>query len=383
MNANDHPDQQLVRRTLLKLTAGAGLAPFLASLTGPARAAGVAAEGTAASNPAALGATHRLVPSKANVGAGQMLPGAPAAVRIRSGDVVHYDGTWTQWGNEARYGMSFDEREPIRKRYPNGPYSIIGPVEIEGAMPGDVVECRMLKLRLIDWGWNSSPRGVGALPADFKKGYLRYVKFDGSRTRAEFVPGVTIPLAPFQGVFAVQPVGDQPVSGILAGPYGGNLDLAELVEGTSLFLPVQVPGARVWTGDTNAAQGDGVVNQTAIESALEEMRVQYIVHPKVALQGPMVETPTHWIVLGFGDSLDNALVACLRQALNWMSAATGISVEDCYGICSIGASFRVTQYANQTGSVYQAIPPKGIHCMLPKSLFDAGLQARLSRSLRA
>jgi acetamidase/formamidase len=241
----------------------------------------------------------------------------------------------------------------------------------------------MLKMRLIGWGWNSSPKGVGALPGDFKKPYLRYLKFNEARTRAEFVPGVSIPLAPFQGVFAAQPVGDKPVSGILAGPYGGNLDLAELVEGTSLFLPVQVPGARIWTGDTNGAQGDGVVNQTAIETALEEMRVQYVLHPKVPLQGPMVETPTHWIGLGFGDSLDSALVACLRQMLGWISAATGIAPEDCYGICSVGASFRVTQYSNQTGTVYQFIPPKGIHCMLPKALFDAGLQDKLARSLRA
>jgi acetamidase/formamidase len=377
--SHDQTDTQLVRRTLLKLTAGAGLAPFLAGLPGAAAATG---GGSGYTTPA-IGNTHSIVPSKANVGAGQMDPAAASAARIRSGDVVHYDGTWTQWGNEAKYGMSFDEREPIRKRYPNGPYSLIGPVEIEGAMPGDVVECKMLKMRLIGWGWNSSPKGVGALPGDFKKPYLRYLKFNEARTRAEFVPGVSIPLAPFQGVFAAQPVGDKPVSGILAGPYGGNLDLAELVEGTSLFLPVQVPGARIWTGDTNGAQGDGVVNQTAIETALEEMRVQYVLHPKVPLQGPMVETPTHWIGLGFGDSLDSALVACLRQMLGWISAATGIAPEDCYGICSVGASFRVTQYSNQTGTVYQFIPPKGIHCMLPKALFDAGLQAKLARSLRA
>jgi acetamidase/formamidase len=377
--SHDQTDTQLVRRTLLKLTAGAGLAPFLAGLPGAAAATGA---GSGYATPA-IGNTHSIVPSKANVGAGQMDPAAASAARIRSGDVVHYDGTWTQWGNEAKYGMSFDEREPIRKRYPNGPYSLIGPVEIEGAMPGDVVECKMLKMRLIGWGWNSSPKGVGALPGDFKKPYLRYLKFNEARTRAEFVPGVSIPLAPFQGVFAAQPVGDKPVSGILSGPYGGNLDLAELVEGTSLFLPVQVPGARIWTGDTNGAQGDGVVNQTAIETALEEMRVQYVLHPKVPLQGPMVETPTHWIGLGFGDSLDSALVACLRQMLGWISAATGIAPEDCYGICSVGASFRVTQYSNQTGTVYQFIPPKGIHCMLPKALFDAGLQDKLARSLRA
>ena len=295
---------------------------------------------------------------------------------------MHYDGTWTQWANEAKYGMSFEEREPIRKKYPAGPYSLIGPVEIEGAMPGDVIECKMLKLRPIDWGWNSSPKGVGALPADFKKSYLRYLKFNQDRSAAEFVPGVSIPLAPFQGVFAAQPVGDKPISAILAGPYGGNLDLPELIAGTSLFLPVQVPGARIWTGDSNGAQGDGVVNQTAIETALEELRVQYLLHPKVALQGPMVETPTHWIGLGFGETLEAALVSCLRQMLTWTSAATGIALEDCYGIYSVGASFRITQYANQTGTVYSAIPPKGVHCMLPKSLFSMELQTKLASSLR-
>jgi acetamidase/formamidase len=374
-------DQQLIRRTLLKLTATAGLTPFVASL--PACATAGAATDMSMATTGQGGRTHKVVPSKETVRVGQMDPTAPAAAVIRSGDVVHYDGTWTQWGNEAKYGMSFDEREPIRKKYPAGPYSLIGPIEIEGAMPGDVIECRMLKMRLIDWGWNSSPKGVGALPADFKKSYLRYLKFNKERTAAEFVPGVTIPLAPFQGVFAAQPMGDKPTSGILAGAYGGNLDLPELVVGTSLFLPVQVEKARIWTGDSNGAQGDGVVNQTAIETALEELRVQYILHRKGSLQGPMVETPTHWIGLGFGDSLEVALVSCLRQMLAWMSNSTGIAAEDCYGICSVAASFRITQYSHQTGTVYSSIPPKGVHCMLPKSLFSPELQAKLAKSLRA
>jgi acetamidase/formamidase len=367
-------DRQMIRRTLLKLTAAAGLVPLSASFSGCASPMPNAV--------AASGRTHRIVPSAATVRVGQMDPGAPAAAVIRSGDSVHYDGTWTQWANEARYGMSFEEREPIRKKYPAGPYSLIGPVEIEGAMPGDVIECRMLKLRPIEWGWNSSPRGVGALPNEFPRPYLRYLKFNEARTAAEFVPGVTIPLAPFQGVFAAQPAGDKPVSGILAGAYGGNLDLPELVEGTSLFLPVQMPRARIWTGDSNGAQGDGVVNQTAIETALEELRVQYLLHPKIALQGPMAETPTHWIGMGFGDTLENALVSCLRQMLTWLSASTAIAPEDCYGIFSVGASFRITQYSHQTGTVYSSVPPKGVHCMLPKSLFSAELQRRLARSLR-
>ncbi|OWW20605.1 acetamidase/formamidase family protein [Noviherbaspirillum denitrificans] len=371
-------DQQLIRRTLLKLTATAGLAPFVGSL-------GACATPAATRGPAAFaggGRTHTVKPSRETVRVGQMDPAAPAAVVIRTGDTVHYDGTWTQWGNEARYGMSFDEREPIRKKYPAGPYSLIGPVEIEGARPGDVVECRMLTLRTIDWGWNSSPLGVGALPTDFSKPYLRYLRFNAARTAAEFVPGVMIPLAPFQGVFAVEPPGDKPTSGILAGTYGGNLDLPELVAGTSLFLPVQVPGARIWTGDSNAAQGDGVVNQTAIETALEELRVQYLLHAGVSLDGPMVETPTHWIGIGFGESLEAALVACVRQMIRWMSRSTSIAPEDCYGILSVAASFRITQYSNQTGTVYRSVPPKGVHCMLPKTLFSEDLLRRLGQSLR-
>lgn len=376
-------DQHKVRRALLRITTTMGLAPFIGLLPACATSGAATASAMEGKTDAQAGKTHRVVPSKDTVRVGQMDPGAPAAAVIRSGDIVHYDGTWTQWGNEAKYGMAFAEREPIRKKYPAGPYSLIGPIDIEDAMPGDVVECRMLKLRPIDWGWNSSPKGVGALPSDFQAPYLRYLKFNKERTAAEFVPGVTIPLAPFQGVFAVQPVGDKPTSGILAGPYGGNLDLAELVAGTSLFLPVQVAKARVWTGDSNAAQGDGVVNQTAIETALEDLQVQYILHKKTTLSGPMVETPTHWIGLGFGETLEAALVVCLRQVIGWLSHATAISLEDCYGICSVAASFRVTQYSNQTGTVYSSIPPKGIHCMLPRNLFLPDLQDRLSKSLRS
>lgn len=107
------------------------------------------------------------------------------------------------WGNEAKYGLSFDEREPIRKRYPSGPYSNVGPVAVRGAEPGDVFEARWLKLRPIDWGWNSFPLGVGALPHDFDKPYVHYFRFDAERRYASFLDGVTIPLAPFQDIAAV------------------------------------------------------------------------------------------------------------------------------------------------------------------------------------
>ncbi|MGO4305033.1 acetamidase/formamidase family protein [Cupriavidus sp. RAF12] len=354
----------------------------------------VAAQATAGRHPAPTAAApaslpvirpgkiHRIESANETVRVGILDPKATPVASIESGDLVMYPNTWVNWANGAAYGMSFEDREPVRKRFPQGPYSNIGPVELRGAMPGDVVECRMVKLRPIGWGWNSAPKGVGALPNDFSRPYLRYFQFDENRQYTEFAPGIRIKLAPFQGVMAVQPAGDEPVSGILSGPYGGNLVLRELVEGTSLFLPVQRPGAMIWTGDSHAAQGDGVVNQTAIETAMEDMQIQYFLHRQRPLPMPMAETPSHWIILGFGKNLDEALVACLRQMLDWVSAATGMDRQDVYSLASITSDFRITQYSNQTASNYTSIPAKTVHGMLPKAVFDATIQEKLSRSLR-
>ena len=244
------------------------------------------------------GRTHVLVSTKDTVSMGVLDPSRSPALTIDSGDIVHYPNTWTVWGNEAKYGLSFDEREPIRKRYPSGPYSNVGPVAVRGAEPGDVLEMRWLKLRPIDWGWNSFPLGVGALPHDFDKPYVHYFRFDAERRYASFVDGVTIPLAPFQDIAAVQPKDDKPVSGILAGPYGGNLAAPEMVVGTSLLLPVQRSGGLFWTSASVAAQGDGVVDQTGIETAMEDMRNWF-----VAQAGPIGwsngETLTHGSVSVF------------------------------------------------------------------------------------
>ena len=218
------------------------------------------------------------------VRSGYLDPGAPPVATIEPGDVVSYPNTWTHWGNEATYGMTFAEREPLRHRYPNGPYSMMGPVEVTGAEPGDIVGRRLLTLRTRDWGWNSFPLGVGALPHDFAKPYVHYFRFDADRTGTEYVQGITLPLAPFLGVMAVEPAGNDPVSAILAGSYGGNLVLRELTVGSSLFLPVAKPGGRIWVGDVHALQGGGVVDQTAIETAAEDLQIRYDLHKHVGPQ---------------------------------------------------------------------------------------------------
>ena len=372
--SRDSAEEGLARRGLLRAAAGS---LFVAGAAGAARAG----EGDAL-RPLPQGRLHVVESSAETVRVGAMDPKAPAAAMIESGDVVQYPHTWVNWADEAKYGMSFEEREPIRKKYPAGPYSLVGPIEIKGAQPGDVVECRMIRLKPIEWGWNSTPKGVGALPEDFDTPYLRYLRFDDARKKAQFSEGVTIPLAPIQGVIAAQPAGDEPVSGILSGPYGGNLVLRELVEGTSVFLPVQVPGARLWTGDSHAAQGDGVVDQTAIETAMEDLRIQYVLHKGLALSGPLAETPTHWITLGFGSGLDDALTASLRQMIGWLSAASGLGKPDVYALCSISGSFRVTQYAHQINTNYRNVPPKAVHGLMPKDIFDPAMRRRIEAALR-
>ena len=192
-----------------------------------------------------------------------------------------------------------------------------------------------------------------------------------------------IPLRPIQGVISVQPASDKPVSAILTGAWGGNIVLSELVAGTSLFLPVQVSGGKMWTGDSHAAQGDGVVNQTAIETAMDDLQIQYVLHKGRALWGPIAETPTHWITLGYSnDSLDDAITAALRNAIAWISAATQLSGQDVYALYSIVGSFRVTQYAHQLGTVYSSVPAKTVHGMLPKTVFAPEIRAAISAHFR-
>ena len=329
-----------------------------------------------------MASTYTVESTKETVRSGYLDPTAKPVASIASGDTVRYPNTWTHWGNEAKFGMTFADREPLRHRYPNGPYSMLGPVEVIGAEPGDVVECSITTLRTIGWGWNSFPLGVGALPHDFPEPYVHYFTFDEARTVAVYEHGITLPMAPFLGVVGAEPAGDEEVSAILAGPYGGNLVLRDLGVGSHLFLPVAKPGGRVWTGDVHALQGDGVVDQTAIETAAENLEIRYDLHEQVALRGPLGETEDAWIVVAFAASLDDALVACLREVIWWLPAAAGLSGPEAYALASMAVSFRVTQYANQTGSAYTSVPPKAVHAVIPKSIFPAELQARIGAWLR-
>ena len=136
-----------------------------------------------------MASTHIVESTLETVRSVYLDPAAKPVAVIQPGDTVRYPNTWTHWGNEAKFGMSFAEREPLRHRYPHGPYSMLGPVEVTGAQPGDVIEVSMTALRTIGWGWNSFPLGVGALPHDFAEPYVHYFTFDDARTVAVMSTG--------------------------------------------------------------------------------------------------------------------------------------------------------------------------------------------------
>jgi len=202
--------------------------------------------------------------------------------------------------------------------------------------------------------------GVGGLPEDFPDGQIKTFKLDLKKMETAFAPGVVLPLKPFFGVMGVAPRIGEKRSSSIPDYFGGNLDNKELVAGTTLFLPVSVPGALFSAGDAHAVQGDGEVNITAIETAMREAVLQFSVRNDMKIERPMAETPTHWITMAFHTDLDEAAKIALRDAIQFLSASKGLSRGDAYALSSLAVDLRVTQIVDGN---------KGIHAMIPKAIF--------------
>src|SRR5262249_49825805 len=158
------------------------------------------------------------------------------------------------------------------------------------------------------------------------------------------------------------------VSSVPPGPYAGNTDLREQVEGTRIFIPVWKPGALIFTGDSHVAQGDGEVNLTAIESAMREVRIQVVLHKNAQISWPIAETPTHWIPLATDPDLNQAFRICLQNTIDFLTRSGGLTPLDAYGLTSVAASFRITQVVDSN---------LGVHAMVPKELFVESARAQI------
>ena len=237
-----------------------------------------------------------------------------------------------------------------------GPHFLTGPVYVEGARPGDVLQVDILDVMLRqNWGFNLIIPLLGTLPEDFPDFRLQILPLDKKANTVQLPWGGKLPLSPFFGVMGVAPPPNWGrITSVIPRAMGGNMDNKELVAGTTVFFPVFNEGALFSCGDGHAVQGDGEVCITAVETSLSG-RFRLSVRKDMHLTAPRAETPTHYITMGFDEDLDDAVKQALRDMIRWIGELRGLSASDAYTLCSLAADLHVTQTVNTA---------KGAHCML-------------------
>jgi acetamidase/formamidase len=321
----------------------------------------------AAAAPDALAQTvHTLSAGPTTVAFGHYDPTKPPVLRIADGDIVEVTTMLTSSPTRlADMGLpSADVQselaeiyEQVTDRGPGG-HILTGPIFVEGAQPGDVLEVRILDVDFeIGYGYNGCSGFLRDLCDAERRS--RLIRIDREAGRAEIATGITVPLAPFFGSMGVAPPPDSGrVSSNPPGKHAGNMDNPELVAGTSLFVPVWVEGALFEVGDGHAVQGDGEVNQTALETSLRG-RLQFVVHRGPSLEWPRAETPTHWILMGFDPDLTKATEIAVRNAVAFLQERMALSTGEAYSVVSMACDLRITELVD--GNV-------GVHVMVAKEL---------------
>ena len=352
----------------------AAVEPWFAKL---ARAQG----GDAGSRPPHTDGRVHVVPStKETVRLGVYDSNLAPVLTVDSGDVISFPDTWSHFLNEMQPGVPVETLAKLRVSNPGkGPHSIIGPIAVNKAEPGDVLEIRYQRIRPYEWGAvfsNPGSLGTGLLPQDYAQGQIKYVDLDLSAMTGNFMPKISIPLKPFQGTLGVAPpdsffppLSPGVTSSVPPGPHAGNLDLSELSEGSTLYVPVWKPGALIYTGDSHAVQGDGEICLTALETRMKELRIQVILHKQKNLAWPVAETDSHWVIIGLDKDLNQAMALAARDAIKFLAAQAKISELDAYALCSVAVSFRVTQVVDIV---------RGIHALIPKAIFAPDLRREMT-----
>lgn len=245
-----------------------------------------------------------------------------------------------------------------------GPHILTGPVAIEGAQPGDVLEVEVVDIQFRQsWGWNWFRPLWGSLPDRFPYQKIVYTPIDHDANTAtlDWGPGVTLPMAPFFGITGVAPPTEWgPVSTVEPRSNGGNIDCKEFVKGSRLFFPVYQEGALFSCGDGHGCQGDGEVCLTGLETALQGA-FKFTVHKNFSLERPMAITPEHVIALGIDTDLDDAATQALETMIDLLVRLKGWSAEDAYIFCSLACDLHVTQIVDLN---------KGVHAMVRRDQIE-------------
>ena len=245
---------------------------------------------------------------------------------------------------------------------------VCGPVEVTGAEPGDTLQIDLLEFQPADWGWTASIPGFGLLADDFPDGFCKITRFDPSADRAEFWPGIRVPLAPFCGEIGVAPE-TGPRSTIPPDLHGGNMDTRHLVAGSTLFLPVFHAGARISMGDGHATQGDGEVSGTAIETPMRAV-VRLTVRKDLHVTGPeFIAAPDphaafragrRYATDGIAADLMQAARDALRRMIDWLGREHGLDPMQAYLLCSVVVDLRISEIVDVPNFVVTAHCPLGI-----------------------
>jgi acetamidase/formamidase len=277
---------------------------------------------------------------------------------VSSGDTVVIE-TMSHSHGQLWPGRTIEELKKLRTDWPGrGPMSLTGPIYVNGAEPGDTLLIKIQKIVPRPWGANFNIPGMfGQFPKQFPDGQVKYFYIDNERKMAEFAPGIEIPLRPFPGTLGVARAEPGRYNAVPPGPFAGNLDNRDLVEGATLHVPVFVRGALVWTGDSHAAQGNGEVNLTAMETAFQEITITLTVDKTTKLQWPRIETPTEWITMGFDEDLNKALANAKAETSKLLAERRKLRADEAVALVPRVGDCRVTQVVDIK---------KGIHCITPK-----------------
>jgi acetamidase/formamidase len=316
--------------------------------------------------------TVRLEATPATVAYGYYWAEAKPVLRIASGDIVDVDTLLTNTPEGlARAGVPQDKIQESLKaivetvtgeRKGPGGHILTGPIYVEGAEAGDVLEVKILSIDLpLDYGYNGCR---GFLPENCEQGLpAKIIPLDRKKMTAEFLPGIVIPLHPFFGSMGVAPAPELGrVSSNPPGRHAGNLDNRELTVGSTLYIPVFAPGALFEIGDGHAAQGDGEVDQTAIETSLRA-RVQLTVRKDMKLTWPRAETASDYISMATDPDLTAATKAAIQEMVDFLVAEKKLTRHQAYALISVAGHVVITQLVDK--------PNLGVHVKLPKSIFTS------------
>jgi acetamidase/formamidase len=313
--------------------------------------------------------THRLAATPSTIAWGYYDAATPPVLRIKSGDTVEIETLITSSPTRLETaGVARDQVEKalreihaqVTNKGPGG-HILTGPIFIEGAEPGDVLEVRIQQVKLaIPYAYNGFSPGRGFLPEDFPYPRTKIIPLDEKRMIARFADGIEIPLKPFFGSMGVAPPeGSGRISSAPPWIHAGNLDNKELVAGTTLYIPVHVKGALFQAGDGHAGQGNGEVDITALETSLVGT-LQLLVRKGQRLKWPRAETQAHFITMGIHEDLVEATKMAVREMIDFLQTEKKLSKDDAYMLTSVAADVNITQLVDGN---------KGVHAMIPKAIF--------------